>query len=60
MKTRRKLENRNIRKLTKIAGGSSFAITLPIKMVRKLKWRERQKLVAKLRGKKITIEDWKK
>jgi len=57
---RRKIEERNIRKLTKVSGGASFAITLPIEMVRELKWRERQKLVVKLRGKKITIEDWKK
>jgi len=59
MKTRRKLENRNIRKITKVAGGSSFAITLPIEMVRKLGWRERQKVIARLWGKKIIIEDWK-
>ncbi|HDH31688.1 MAG TPA: AbrB/MazE/SpoVT family DNA-binding domain-containing protein [Candidatus Wolfebacteria bacterium] len=59
MKTRRRLENRNIRKITKMAGGSSFGITLPIEMIRKLKWREKQKVVAKLRGKKITIVDWK-
>jgi len=60
MKTRRKLENRNIRKITKVAGGSSFSITLPIEMVRKLGWRERQKVVVSLRGKKIIIQDWEK
>lgn len=37
-----------------------MGITLPIEIIRKLKWRERQKLVVKLRGKKITVEDWKK
>jgi len=56
----RKLESQNIRKITKVAGGSSFAVTLPIEYVRKLKWRERQKVVVNLRGQKITIEDWKK
>lgn len=56
---RRSLENRNIRKLTRIGRGS-YGVILPIEFVRELKWRERQKIVVKLRGKKITIEDWKK
>jgi antitoxin component of MazEF toxin-antitoxin module len=59
MQTRRKLEERNIRKITRVAGGSSFAITLPIEMVRKLGWREKQKVVVSLRGKKLTVQDWK-
>jgi len=57
--TRRKLEERNIRKITKMAGGSSYGVTLPIEMVRKLKWKEHQKVVVTLRGKKLSIEDWK-
>jgi len=57
-KTRRVLEERNIRKITKVAGGSSFSITLPIEMIRKLGWRERQKVVVSMRGEKLTIEDW--
>jgi hypothetical protein len=55
---RQKLEDRNIRKLTKISGGSSYAITLPIEFVRELKWRERQKLVVRKSGKKLIVEDW--
>jgi len=55
---RRKLSQMNIRKLTRVGGGKSFCITIPISFIRKLKWRERQKLVVKLRGSKITIEDW--
>jgi len=51
-------KNPNIRKITKLSGGKSYGITLPILIMRKLKWRERQKVVVKLRGKKITIEDW--
>ncbi len=57
---RRKLSEKNIRKLTKMGGGKSFGITLPIEIVRKLKWRQHQKLTVKLRGKKIIIEDWEK
>lgn len=56
---RRKLADKNIRKLTKV-GKKSIAVILPIDMVRKLKWRERQKVVVNLRGKTITIKDWKK
>jgi hypothetical protein len=55
---RRKLENKNIRKLIGIS--RSIAVTLPIGFVRKLKWRKKQKVVLKLSGKKIFIEDWKK
>jgi len=60
MKTRRKLENRNIRKITKMAGGASYGITLPIEMIRGLKWRERQKVVVSRKGSTLTIKDWKK
>ena len=56
---RRKLENKNIRKLTRI-GNKSVGLTLPIEIVRKLKWRIKQKVVVKKQGKKITIIDWKK
>jgi len=57
---RRKLSERNIRKLTKMGAGRSLGLTLPIEIVRELKLRERQKVTVKLRGKKIVIEDWKK
>ena len=50
-----------IRKLIKTGRGKSFSLTLPISFIRKLKWREHQKLVVVLdkRGKKIIIKDWK-
>ena len=57
---RRKTTEKNIRKITKMGGGKSFGITFPIEMFRQLKWRERQKVVVKKAGQKITIEDWKK
>ncbi len=59
---RRKLSQRNIRKLSKMGGGKSYGITLPISFIRQLKWRERQKLVVELdkRRKTIRIKDWKK
>ena len=49
----RKLEDKNIRKILK--SGDSYALTLPIEMVRKLNWRENQKVVVKMRGKSIII-----
>lgn len=41
------------------SGGKSIGITLPIEIVRDLKWRERQKVVVERKGKTITIRDWK-
>ena len=55
---RRKLEDRNVRKLSKNSNGS-YSVTLPIEMVRELKLREGQKFVVRKSGKKIVIEDWK-
>jgi len=55
----RKIGESNIRKLTKI-GGMSLGLTLPIEVVRKLGWKERQKVVVKVERKRIIIRDWKK
>jgi len=57
---RRKLNERNIRKLTKMGRGKSYGITLPISAIRDLGWKERQKLVVTQRGKRLIIEDWKR
>ena len=57
---RRSLEEREIRSLTKAAGGKSYTIILPREYIKKLKWRAKQKLVVTLRGDKITIKDWEK
>jgi len=56
---RRKLEDKNIRKLTK-SGGKSISVTLPIEIVRKLKWKSKQKVVVEKKGKTVVIKDWKK
>jgi len=59
---RRKINKRNIRSLIKFAGGRCYGITLPIEIIRKFRWRERQKLELKIntRKKTILIKDWKK
>jgi len=56
---RRKLEDRETRKLSKRTNGS-YQVTLPVEIVRELKWRGGQKLVVRKSGDKIIIEDWKK
>ncbi len=47
---RRKFEDRHIRSLQKTAGGSTYIVSLPIEIIRELKWRVKQKLVVKKYG----------
>ncbi len=54
-----KTNDRKVRSLTKIAGGSSYAVTIPIEYIRELKWRGKQKLEVKLYQDRIIIRDWK-
>jgi bifunctional DNA-binding transcriptional regulator/antitoxin component of YhaV-PrlF toxin-antitoxin module len=58
----RKQGEQNIRKLSKVGGGVTYSITLPIEIIRKFKWKEKQKLVveADIKKKVIIIKDWKK
>ena len=48
----RKLSEHNIRKITKL-GNKSLAVTLPVEMVAKLKWKEKQKVVVKQKAKHL-------
>jgi len=59
---RRKINDANIRSLTKISNGKSYVITLPINIIRKWRWKNHQKLQLKIdeRKKRIIIEDWVK
>jgi len=57
--TRRKMEDRNIRSLTKVSGGTSYAVIIPVEYIRKLKWRSKQKLEVKLYRNRLIISDWK-
>ncbi len=57
--TRRKNEESHIRSLTKVSGGTSYTVTIPMEYIRKLKWRAKQKLEVKLSGERIIINDWK-
>lgn len=48
------------RKLTKLGGGRSYGVTIPMQAIKAFHWRERQKLVIQIdkRRKRITTEDW--
>ena len=50
---------KNIRSLTKVSGGSSYGVTLPIDYIRKFKWKTKQKLEVTLYQDRIIIRDWK-
>jgi len=57
---RREIQKRNVRSLTKSSGGRSYNITLPIGVIRRWRWKNRQKLQLTIDNKKkrIIIEDW--
>lgn len=46
------------RKLTK-TGEYTYYLTLPKAYIEELGWRNQQKVVVRLSGKKVIIEDWK-
>jgi len=48
-----------IRKLRKVST-HSYAVVIPKQLIKKFRWKERQKLTLNSRGRKITIQDWKK
>jgi len=50
---------KNYRKLTR-QGQYGYTLTMPTDEIRKLGWRERQKLRVRRVGKKLIIEDWTK
>lgn len=57
---RRKLKDKNIRKLTRMGReGSSLGLTIPKELVTELGWKERQKVIVKKQGQKLVVEDWK-
>jgi len=55
--TRRAINNENIRNIQK--SKRSYYVTLPIEFIRRLGWREQQKVVIKNAGKKLMIEKLK-
>ena len=62
MAGRRKREDENIRSLIRMSNGKSYALTLPINVIRDFGWEKRQKLELTIDAKRrrITISDWPK
>ncbi|MDP3996847.1 MAG: hypothetical protein Q8P86_04115 [bacterium] len=58
---RRKIEEENVRTLMKNEQRGSYMINLPIEIIRKFDWQNRQKLLLEVDEKKkqIVIKDWK-
>lgn len=55
----RKKKDDHVRTLTSIAGGRSYCVTLPIALVRDLKWESKQKVSVKKWGNKLIIQNAK-
>ncbi len=47
-----------VRKISKL-GKYSYSITVPKDIIKKLGWREKQKVVVKICGDGLRIKDWK-
>ncbi len=59
---RANLNDRNIRKLSRVGNGKTYSITLPIEAIREFGWQKKQKLVVEMDkgGKRLIIKDWEK
>ena len=55
----RKTSQKNIRKIQKM-GRTSLGLTLPVELVRDLRWKEKQKVRIKRVRAGLMIKDWKK
>lgn len=53
----RKKRGDHIRTLTKVAGGRSLCVTLPITLLREMNWDSRKKVCVRKWGKRVIIED---
>jgi hypothetical protein len=54
----RKAGEQDVRSITQNKTGT-YSISLPIGLIRELKWQNRQKVTVTKRGDKLIIEDWK-
>jgi len=55
----RSQQERSTRSLNRSSSGS-YLVTLPIEYIKKLKWKDRQKVIVQLSAGRIVIRDWKK
>jgi hypothetical protein len=54
----RRRNNDHVRTLTKVAGGKSYSITLPISIVREMEWEVNTLVCVKKWGSKIIIQNY--
>jgi hypothetical protein len=54
----RRVGENHIRSITKNNSGT-YQISVPINLIRNLKWQQGQKVVVEQKGKSLTISDWK-
>ena len=54
----KKYQERNIRKITR--NGGSLNVSIPVEILKKLGWKEKQKVVAKKIKGGVVIRDWRK
>lgn len=51
-------QDKNVRKITKV-GGKSFAVTIPVEMIRELGWREKRRVVVKRIKGGLVVRDYR-
>ena len=54
----KKYQERNIRKITR--NGGSLNVSIPVEILKKLGWKEKQKVVGKKIKGGVVIRDWRK
>lgn len=54
---RRKIGLEHVRNIQK--SHASYTISIPLNLMRSLKWKERQKVVVRKQGRRLIIKDWK-
>lgn len=52
-------DEQSVRSITQNSTGT-YSVSIPIGLMRKLKWRQGQKVTVTRRGKDLIIKDWKK
>jgi hypothetical protein len=53
----RKKRGDHVRTLTKVAGGKSLCVTLPIGLVREMNWESQMKVCVRKWGKRLILEN---
>ncbi|MFH1789868.1 MAG: hypothetical protein ABH832_02260 [bacterium] len=56
--SRRKIEERAVRKLSRNGKKGSFYVTIPVEIIRELDWKSKQKVIVKKQGSKVVVTDY--